>query len=51
MLRPGNAGANNAQDHLSVLELALEQLPQTALDGEILARSDSAGAGREGALV
>ncbi len=26
------------------LELALEQLPQSALDGEILARSDSAGA-------
>src|SRR5271155_3499695 len=44
ILRPGNAGANNAEDHLSVLELALEQLPQSALDGEILARSDSAGA-------
>jgi Transposase DDE domain group 1 len=44
VLRPGNAGANNAQDHLDVLELALEQLPQSALDGEILARSDSAGA-------
>jgi hypothetical protein len=26
ILRPGNAGANNAEDHLSVLELALEQL-------------------------
>jgi Transposase DDE domain group 1 len=44
VLRPGNAGANNAQDHLDVLELALEQLPESALDGEILARSDSAGA-------
>lgn len=43
VLRPGNAGANNAQDHLRVLELALEQLPESALDGEILARSDSAG--------
>ena len=27
ILRPGNAGANNACDHLAVLELALEQLP------------------------
>jgi hypothetical protein len=44
ILRPGNAGANNAADHLKALELALEQLPQSALDGEILARSDSAGA-------
>jgi hypothetical protein len=47
ILRPGNAGANNAADHLSVLELALEQLPQSALDGEILARSDSAGASHD----
>ena len=44
VLRPGNAGSNNAADHIAVLELALEQLPKTALDGEILARSDSAGA-------
>jgi hypothetical protein len=47
VLRPGNAGANNAKDHLDVLELALEQLPQSALDGDILARSDSAGASHE----
>ena len=47
ILRPGNAGANNAEDHLSVLELALQQLPQSALDGEILARSDSAGASHD----
>ena len=47
VLRPGNAGANNAADHLRVLELALEQLPASALDGEILARSDSAGASHE----
>lgn len=44
ILRPGNAGANNAADHLEVFELALEQLPREALDGPILARSDSAGA-------
>jgi hypothetical protein len=44
MLRPGNAGANDAEDHVHVLELALEQLPPSALDGSILARSDCAGA-------
>jgi hypothetical protein len=44
ILRPGNAGANNAADHLEVFELALAQLPPTVLEGPILARSDSAGA-------
>jgi hypothetical protein len=44
MLRPGNAGANDAADHLHALGLALEQLPRAALDGPILARADSAGA-------
>src|SRR3954466_15959189 len=44
VLRPGNAGANNADDHLEVFELALAQLPASALEGSILARSDSAGA-------
>jgi hypothetical protein len=47
ILRPGNAGANNAEDHLKLLDLALEQLPASALDGEILARSDSAGASHD----
>jgi hypothetical protein len=47
VLRPGNAGANNVADHLGVLELALEQLPASALEGEILARSDSAGASHD----
>ena len=47
VLRPGNAGANNADDHLRLLDLALEQLPASALDGEILARSDSAGASHD----
>jgi len=44
ILRPGNAGANNADDHLEVFDLALEQLPREALERPILARSDSAGA-------
>ena len=47
ILRPGNAAAGNAADHVQALELALEQLPGSALDGEILARSDSAGASHD----
>ena len=47
ILRPGSAGANNAEDHLELLDLALEQLPPSALNGEILARSDSAGASHD----
>ena len=42
ILRPGNAGASNADDHIAVLDLALEQLPKAALDGEILAGSKNA---------
>ncbi len=44
ILRPGNAGANTASDHIDVLELALEALPESVLAGEILARADGAGA-------
>lgn len=49
-LRPGNAGANTAADHVAVLKAALCQLPADVKDREseqpveILARSDSAGA-------
>ena len=43
ILRPGNAGANNAEDHLGLLDLALEQLPESALygDGDIVVRAES----------
>jgi len=51
ILRPGNAGANNADDHLEALELALDQLPREALDGAILARADSAGASHDFAFA
>jgi len=45
VLRPGNAGANTASDHVEVLCLALEQLPLGGVyDRGILVRSDSAGA-------
>jgi hypothetical protein len=46
-LRAGNAGSNTACDHIEVLDLALEQLDQEALDGEILVRADGAGATHE----
>ena len=45
MLRPGNAGANTAADHVAVLDLALEQIPAQYIETiEILVRADSAGA-------
>jgi hypothetical protein len=47
ILRPGNAGANNAADHLLALDLALDQLPHEALGGVIIARADSAGASHD----
>jgi len=44
-LRPGNAGANTAADHVTVLDLALAQIPAEHIEGlQILVRSDSAGA-------
>ncbi len=44
VLRAGNAGSNTAADHIAVLDLALAQLDQQALEGEILVRADGAGA-------
>lgn len=45
VLRPGNAGANTAADHTTVLDLALAQIPAEHIEGiEILVRADSAGA-------
>jgi len=44
ILRPGNAGANTAADHIAVLELALAQLPAGAAGPGTLVRCDSAGA-------
>jgi Transposase DDE domain group 1 len=43
VLRPGNAGSNTAEDHFTVLGLALAQLPAEALDREILVRTDIGG--------
>jgi hypothetical protein len=48
VLRPGNAGANTAVDHKTVLDLALGQLPRAGIEGlEILVRADRAGATHE----
>jgi Transposase DDE domain group 1 len=48
LLRPGNASANCAADHITVLGDALEQLPRDVIaDAEILVRCDSAGATHE----
>lgn len=47
ILRAGNAGSNTAEDHVLILEDALEQLPLEALDEEILVRADVGGATHE----
>jgi Transposase DDE domain group 1 len=44
LLRPGNAGANTAADHITVLDQALAQIPDPALHGSpLLVRADGAG--------
>ncbi|GHA70072.1 hypothetical protein GCM10010372_81660 [Streptomyces tauricus] len=46
-LRPGNAGANTAADHIAVLDDALTQIPDTHRHGtDILVRTDSAGSAK-----
>jgi len=48
MLRPGNAGSNTAVDHVTVLDQALQQIPDAYRYGSpILVRSDSAGSSYE----
>lgn len=47
ILRPGNAGANTAADHIAVTDLALAQIPDHARHGQpILIRADGAGASK-----
>jgi Transposase DDE domain group 1 len=43
LLRPGNAGSNNAAEHIEMSRLALAQLPRRARRG-VLVRTDSGGA-------
>jgi hypothetical protein len=48
MLRAGNAGSNTAADHITVLDQALQQIPEQHRYGSpILVRSDSAGSSYE----
>jgi Transposase DDE domain group 1 len=48
VLRPGNAGANTAADHVEILQLALGQLPrEIAAKAELVVRTDSAAATHE----
>jgi hypothetical protein len=42
-LRPGNAAPGNAEDHVSVLDEALAQLPIDPTTCEVIARTDAAG--------
>jgi Transposase DDE domain group 1 len=45
LLRPGNAGSNTAEDHKTVIDMALQQIPPRSIESiEILVRADSAGA-------
>ena len=44
VLRPGNAGANTAADHITVIDAAVEQLPEHARGRGLLVRADSGGA-------
>jgi hypothetical protein len=47
LLRPGNAGANTAADHITVLDQALAQIPDAHRHGTpLLIRADSAGAAK-----
>ncbi len=47
LLRPGNAGANTAADHIAVLDQALAQIPDAHRHGtDILIRTDSAGSAK-----
>jgi len=43
VLRPGNAGSNTAADHLTVIDMALSQLPDRWRGKPILIRADGAG--------
>lgn len=44
LLRPGNAGANNAADHIAVFDTARAQLPDLPARLPLLMRADTAGA-------
>jgi hypothetical protein len=47
LLRPGNAAAHTADDHVEVLCLANQQLPAAARGAGVLVRADSGGASKQ----
>ena len=47
LLRPGNAGAGEAADHVRVLDAALAQLPVDPATQEVIVRTDRAGCSHE----
>ena len=47
VLRPGNAGSNTARDHVGLLDLITEQLDLGERAGQVVIRTDSAGASHE----
>lgn len=47
VLRPGNAGANTAADHIDVFEAALRQLPELPEDTRVVVRADSGGSAKD----
>jgi hypothetical protein len=47
ILRPGNAASNTGADHVTLLHLALAQLPVDPTDTEVVARADSAALSHE----
>ena len=47
LLRPGNAGANTAADHIDVFESALAQLPELPDATRLLVRADSGGSAKQ----
>jgi hypothetical protein len=44
LLRPGNAGANDGDDHIDVFEMAMAALPELPEELRVVVRADSAGA-------
>ena len=44
VLRPGNAGSNTATDHVGLLDLIAQQLDPSERAGQVVIRTDSAGA-------
>ncbi len=47
MLRPGNAGANTAVDHIDVFEAAIDQLGELPDGVQVVVRADSGGATKD----